>query len=272
MTKSALTIIIITVVLSILIPIVAILLIDKKYKLKLWVKITVPITFITIVNLCGFLAYFFFYYHATEEVVEYLKDSDKVRVSSAINYYYFDNIENDDTAIIFYGGAKVEEKSYAPMMHQLAENGYDVYLLKIPLRFALFSQTKADHVYKSIDQYENVYLMGHSLGGVCAAIDLVQTELDYEGIIMLASYSNKPIDNKYKALTIYGTEDRVMNRKEYEKNIVNLPNGYVSKIIEGGNHANYGYYGAQKGDGEATISREQQIDLTVSYIVDFINA
>ena len=79
------------------------------------------------------------------------------------------------------------------------------------------------------------------------------------------------MDNKYKSLTIYGSEDKVMNMKEYNKNLSYLPKGYITKVIEGGNHANYGYYGKQKGDGVATISREQQIDLTISYVKDFIN-
>ena len=61
-----------------------------------------------------------------------------------------------------------------------------------------------------------------------------------------------------------------MNMKEYNSNLSYLPEGHTTKVIEGGNHANYGYYGKQKGDGEATITREQQIDLTISYVKDFI--
>ena len=267
MTKAALTVIIILVISSIITPILTTIIIDRRRKLKLWIKIVFPLSFILIVNLCGFIGYFLIYYHSTAEVNAYLKDSDKVKVTSEINYYLFDNVDNEDTAIIFYGGAKVEEKSYAPMLNKIAQEGIDVYLVKMPLRFALFSPNKADSVYKvTNNKYENVYLMGHSLGGVCAAMDLIQTEYEYKGIVFLASYSNKKVDDKYKALSIYGSEDTVMNRKEYENNKSNFPSGYDVKIIEGGNHANYGYYGKQEADSKATISREEQIDLTVSYV------
>ena len=271
MTRTTLIIIIILAVSSIITPIVTVFLVSRKLKIKLWVKITVPLIFILIFNLCGFIGYFLVYYHSTNEVKEYLQDKDKVKVTSEINYYLFDNVEQDDTAIIFYGGAKVEEKSYAPLLSKIAQNGIDVYLVKLPLRFALFSPTKADSIYKYVNNHPNVYLMGHSLGGVCAAMDIVQTKQEYKGIIFLASYSNKKVDDKYKALSIYGSEDKVMSKKDYDKNSHNFPSGYTTKIIEGGNHANYGYYGSQKGDGTASITREQQIDLTVSYVAEFIN-
>ena len=272
MTGRALTIIILLAISSIITPILTVIIVNRHRKLKLWVMITVPLVFIIVSNLCGFIGYFLVYYHATNEVKEYLKDSDKVKVKSEINYYQFDNVAQDEKAIIFYGGAKVEEKSYAPMLNKLAETGIDVYLVKMPLRFPLFAPDKADSVYKkAVSNYQEVYLMGHSLGGVCVAMDLTKTTLDYKGIILIASYSNKPIDNKYKALSIYGSEDTVMNKKEYDKNAHNFPSGYTTKVIEGGNHANYGYYGKQAADGEAKITREQQIDITVSCVADFIN-
>ena len=271
MTVPILILIITIVLLSLIAPITIILLINRKHKVRLVIKIAVPIAIFLVVNICGFLAYFCIHYQATSEVNDYLKDDNEVKVTHSNNYYLFDNQANTDKAIIFYGGAKVEEPSYAPMLNKIAHEGVDVYLLKMPFCFPLFSKTKADSVYKVNNTYKEVYLMGHSLGGVCAAMDLEVTKLDYKGIIFLASYPNQQLDNKYKALTIYGSEDHVMKMKEYTENLAYLPAGYISKVIEGGNHANYGYYGNQKGDGKATISREQQIDLTVSYVKDFIN-
>ena len=194
MTKAALTVIIILVISSIITPILTTIIIDRRRKLKLWIKIVFPLSFILIANLCGFIGYFLIYYHSTGEVKEFLKDSDKVKVTSEINYYLFDNVDNEDTVIIFYGGEMVEEKSYAHMINKIEKEVVDVYLVKMPLRFALFSPNKADSVYKvTNNKYENVYLMGHSLGGVCAAMDLIQTEYEYKGIVFLASYSNKKV-------------------------------------------------------------------------------
>ena len=272
MTKAPIIIIIITTILSIILPIVVILLINKKHKLKLWVKILVPVVFVLTANFVGFLVYFNVHYQATSEVNNYLKDDAEVKVYSKNDYYLFDNISNNNKALIFYGGAKVEEKSYAPMLNEIAHQGYDVFLTKMPFCFPLFATGKANDIYKANNTYTDVYLMGHSLGGVCASMALENTSFEYKGVVFLASYPNKPLDNKYKALSIYGSEDKVLNLKEYNSHLSNFPTGYTQKIIEGGNHANYGYYGNQKGDGKALISREQQINLTVNYVVDFLNS
>lgn len=270
MTKSSLAIIIIISILSIVIPIVTIVLINRKHKLKLWVNISIPLVVILAVNSLGFLTYFLIHYHASDEVNAYLSNDNEVKVSSNSNYYFFDNISNNDKALIFYGGAKVEEKSYAPMMNRLSHQGIDVFITKMPLRFPLFSPMKAESIYKANNTYKDVYIMGHSLGGVCASMVLNKTSNDYKGIIFLAAYPSKPLDSKYKALSIYGSEDKVLNLDAYSKNKSNFPTGYVEHVIEGANHANYGYYGNQKDDGKATISRESQIDLTVNYVSDFI--
>ena len=270
MTKTALIIIIIIIILSFVVPIGAIILINRKHKLRLWVKIAIPVAVILIVNVSGFLTFFTIHYHATSEVKPYLEDDDEVKVKNTSNYYFFDNITNSNKALIFYGGAKVEEKSYAPLMSKIAHHGIDVFIAKMPFKFPLFKPLKADTIYKEFNTYQEVYMMGHSLGGVCASIVLNKTSYDYKGVIFLASYPDKPLDNKYKALSIYGTEDHVMNKKAYDKNVSHFPNGYVEHVIEGGNHANYGYYGKQHGDGKATISREEQINLTVAYVSLFI--
>ena len=57
---------------------------------------------------------------------------------------------------------------------------------------------------------------------------------------------------------------------EYEKNRINLPAGYVEKIIEGGCHAYFGDYGFQKGDGNPSISMNEQISITADLIKEFI--
>ena len=111
MTKTTLMLIIVIVILSIALPIAVVLLIDKKRKMPLWLKIVIPIVVILAVNISGCLTYFNIHYKASSEVNEYLKDDSEVKVTENKDYYLFDNVNNNDKAIIFYGGAKVEEKS-----------------------------------------------------------------------------------------------------------------------------------------------------------------
>jgi hypothetical protein len=71
-------------------------------------------------------------------------------------------------------------------------------------------------------------------------------------------------------LTIYGSEDKVMNRSKYQDCVKNLPASHQEVILEGGNHSGYAYYGPQKGDGEATISKDEQIQKTAESISAFM--
>jgi len=71
-------------------------------------------------------------------------------------------------------------------------------------------------------------------------------------------------------LTIYGSEDGVLNFEKYQEAKENLPEGFKEMIIEGGNHAGFGYYGEQKKDGKSKISKVEQQELTVQEILKMI--
>jgi len=49
-----------------------------------------------------------------------------------------------------------------------------------------------------------------------------------------------------------------------------LPADAEELVIEGGNHAGFGDYGAQDGDGRATIAQEDQWQRTAEAIVAFM--
>ena len=57
---------------------------------------------------------------------------------------------------------------------------------------------------------------------------------------------------------------------KYKESISNLPLGFVEYILEGGNHAYFGDYGEQSGDGKANITPDEQIKETTKYIIDFV--
>ena len=89
-----------------------------------------------------------------------------------------------------------------------------------------------------------------------------------DGVILLAAYSTKPLPDSLPVLSVYGTEDGVLNRGNYEKNLANVPN-LQEFVIEGGNHAQFGNYGEQRGDGEAAVIPETQQDRTAEAILEF---
>ncbi len=116
-------------------------------------------------------------------------------------------------------------------------------------------------------------IAGHSLGGVAAANYLSRHESSFAGIALMASYPTCDLsDYGGNVVTILGSNDGVLNREAYDNAHDKLPAASSELIIDGGNHANYGNYGDQAGDGIATISREAQQPQSADAIVALIHA
>ena len=91
------------------------------------------------------------------------------------------------------------------------------------------------------------------------------------GIVFLGSYPASDLSSTdLAALSIYGSQDGVLNRGNYESAYSHLPANASEIIIDGGNHAGFGDYGTQSGDGEATISRGEQQRITADAIATFM--
>ena len=182
----------------------------KKYK-KLLIILGSIISFILIL-VAVFSIYFGNYYHAVN-VDEYLESNDKVLVNDD-NYISFIPKDNEiKGGIIFYQGAKVENKSYSELMYKLALEGYATFIVDMPFNFAIFGVNKADEIIKDYD-IDNWYLMGHSLGGAMATSYVSQNTDKIAGLILLASYSTEDLSDT-KVLSIYGSNDLVLNMEKY---------------------------------------------------------
>ncbi len=217
----------------------------------------------------GGVVYFNIYYHATANAQSYMAGTDEVSVINGKNYYLFDG-EGEDTAVIFYQGAKVDEKAYAGIMMSLAEGGVDAFLVKMPLNMAFMGKNKAESIIEENSAYEHWYIAGHSLGGAMAGIFAGQHPELLDGIIFLASYSTMPISDELKVVSIVASEDKVLKWDVYYANSKNLPEDAEEIMIEGGNHSQFGDYGFQKGDGEAAISMEEQQSIVTQTILDMV--
>ena len=176
--------------------------------------------------------------------------------------------EGATKGFIFYPGGKVEYTAYVPLMQACAEKGILCVLLKMPFNLAVFDVNAADGIQNEYPEIENWYIGGHSLGGSMAAAYIADNTDDYEGLILLGSYSTADLsDTDLAVLSVFGSEDKVMNREKYEDNKSNLPSSFTEVIIDGGCHAYFGMYGAQDGDGTPTITNEEQIRLTAESII-----
>ena len=78
-------------------------------------------------------------------------------------------------------------------------------------------------------------------------------------------------DSGLRVYAAYGSEDGVLNREKYEADRINLPQDTTETVIDGGCHAGFGSYGAQKGDGTPTISAEEQQRQTADALAAWMN-
>ena len=172
-----------------------------------------------------------------------------------------------DSAVIFYPGGKVEALAYIPLMESLAQEGVLAVLMPMPFNLAVLAKNAAEGIPEQFPEVENWCMAGHSLGGSMAASFAAENTAWVDGLILLATYSTDPVE--LPVLSIYGSEDGVLNMEKYKKYRANLPE-LTEQIIDGGNHAGFGFYGPQEGDGEASISRQEQIEQTARLMAEFV--
>ena len=232
----------------------------KKIKISK-AKIVLLSVIIFIVLVCvGFYIYTLDYYRASNDVISIDEISNAESINNMV-VFNPTNKESSETGIIFYPGGKVEAIAYAPILAKLADEGYTCVLVEMPMNLAVFNIKGADKVYENFPDIEKWYLMGHSLGGAMASSYCEKNYDKLDGLILLGAY---PVnDAEIDTLVIYGSEDLGLDLEKLE--------GFDDvHRLEGGNHAYFGNYGEQEGDGTATMSRDTQQDIAVELIVDFI--
>ncbi len=193
-------------------------------------------------------------------------ESDGIVDVNEVDFGFFFDGPGETEALIFYPGARVEPEAYAPLLHGIASRGVDVFVVRMPLNLAILNVDAAEKVLRDYS-YENWYIGGHSMGGAMSSLYVSSHAEDYAGVVLLGAYSSVALDDSLKVVVIYGSEDQVLNRESFESYRSNYPSDYEEYVIEGGNHAQFGSYGEQDGDGEALITNEEQIEQSVDLIV-----
>lgn len=203
------------------------------------------------------------YYQAEPAAVEAFASKGAVEMQTTEDGDLVFAPKGATVGFIFYPGGKVEHLAYIPLMRAMAEKGILCVLVKMPFRLAVLDSNAAEGIQKQHPQIENWYIGGHSLGGSMAAAYAATCPDDFEGLALLGSYSTTDLsETDMKVLSVYGSEDKVLNRENYEENKKNLPKDFAEIVLEGGCHAYFGMYGAQEGDGIPILTNEEQIAVT----------
>jgi hypothetical protein len=222
------------------------------------------------------VAYFAYYVsdysHADSTALAALSSTGSYNVVDTSNSITFTPTANKSSiGVIFYPGAKVQPEAYSVIASKLALNGYTTIIVKMPFNLAIFGTNKADDVIAKHPEISTWVIGGHSLGGVFASDYAVNHQDKIEGVIYLAAYPNTNASNAtFKGLSIRGSLDGLATSTQISDNLNKFPANTTFITIAGGNHANFGNYGIQEGDNNSTITKQEQLNLTVNYILTFL--
>ncbi|PRB43887.1 alpha/beta hydrolase [Arthrobacter sp. MYb23] len=175
--------------------------------------------------------------------------------------------------LIFYPGARVEARAYADILKPAADAGVLVVILKTPLNLSLLDGNQARGAMADHPEISTWTVGGHSLGGVSASSFALGNQ-DVDGLLLYASYPLDSLRDRsgLRVLSVSGSEDGLSTPAKVDASRDLLPLDASFVEVQGGNHAFFGNYGAQPGDGEPSVDREvaqQQISgATVAFLTE----
>ncbi len=195
------------------------------------------------------------------EALVVLNSDSQVAVNSGQWLVFSPTASQPTTGFIFYPGGRVDYRAYAPAAHQIAAQGYLVVIVRMPLNLAVFGINTAQDVLAAYPQIKHWAIGGHSLGGSMAATFAKNHLGSVQGLALWASYpaSGDNLSNSgLKVVSIYGSRDGLATGDKIDASRPLLPTGTTWVQIDGGDHAQFGWYGDQAGDNPASISRSDQ--------------
>ena len=238
--------------------------------MKIIKRIALGLVLVVALIVVGFVAWAETPLGPSPEAITALQSDANVTVTTD-NFITFQPVNlKPSTAFIFYPGGRVDYRSYAAPLRAIAEQGYLVVLVPVRLNLAFFDINAAEPVFAAHPEITRWVVGGHSLGGVAASL-FAGKHSEVSGLVFWASYpaDDSLKDSDLRVLSIYGTKDMAGMSKFDETAILN-PADTQYVVIDGGNHAQFGDYGAQPGDNEAAISRAEQQSQVVSAVVSFL--
>lgn len=208
-----------------------------------------------IVTLVGFLTYFHIVFPADRAATLEVYRDDRVSVSASdARVIMSPTGEAHSRGVLYFPGARVDPYAYLYPLSDIAAAGYTVVIVDPLFNMALFDTRGVEELTRDVPAITEWVLAGHSLGGVKACMEASHPSVT--GLVLFASYCANDISGlDIEVLQVIGDQDGLLDdalRRDAESF---LPPGLHSIVtIPGANHADFGTYGPQPGDGESTQS------------------
>ena len=230
--------------------------------MRRWIiRIVIAVFVLILIGLGGFALTWSNPIPAQARALAAMQTSATVSVTDSPGQIVFMPATAPKAGFIFYQGARVAPAAYAASMRAIAEQGYAVFVPKLPLNMALLGTSAADGIIAANPAIKVWAIGGHSLGGVAASSYASGGRNPaLRGLILYASYPAASMaDNTSLAIvSISGSNDGLSTPAKITAARALLPPSTKYVIIDGGNHGQFGDYGPQDGDNPAAITAEQQ--------------
>lgn len=212
-----------------------------------------------------------------------LESDSKVAVAETSRFISFrPNASSQPVGLIFFPGGMVQPEAYAPMLRTIAEQGYSIFIVKLPFGSAPLKSQEADvinqalEIISSNESIQHWFVGGHSRGAAIASRFAYAHSASFDGLILIGTSHPKEqafdlSDSTLAVTKIYASNDGLASPDEVKDNAIYLPANTTWVLIEGGNHSQFGYFGKLLFDNPATLSREQQQELTIEAILSALS-
>jgi hypothetical protein len=232
----------------------------------------IPIVFLIITG--GFVIWGLTPLGPAESALDALQPDQFIQTSQRQYFEFYPVDRINPIGFIIYPGGRVDWRSYAPVARAIAEDGYYVAIVPMPLSLAVLAPGGAAKVIESHPEISTWAIGGHSLGGAMAANFAYNHPQLIKGLVLWAAYpaeNNNLTKSEIKVLSIFASQDGLATIEKIEASRSLLPKDTVWFEVIGGNHAQFGWYGPQPGDGVATISAADQMKQVADATVGFLD-
>jgi dienelactone hydrolase len=224
-------------------------------------KLIIGVILVVTIILVGFVVWAETPLGPMPEAYDALQSDSKVTVSTE-RWLVFEPVNfSKNVGFIIYPGGRVDYRSYAPLAHTIATEGFLTIIAPMPFNLAVFGANTANDIINSYPQITSWVVGGHSLGGTMAAQFAYENPSKIAGLILWTAYPASGTNLSKQSLlvtTIYGSDDGLVSSSQIQDSLKLLPPTTIRVEIVGGNHAQFGWYGDQPGDKDAKITREKQ--------------
>jgi hypothetical protein len=177
----------------------------------------------------------------TEVALAALESDANVEVTNEDWLVFSPRDQKAKLGLVFYPGAHCDVRGYAPVLRAIAEQGYLVVAVRMPLYLAILGSERATDVIAAYDHVAHWAIAGHSLGGTMASQYADRHPETIDGLIVWDSYpAGSLLEYEKPVWVIHRSGDDDKPPASYAEGLKRLPADARYAAVRGGNHMNFG--------------------------------